>query len=218
MTAPLDALARDLLGRAAAGTRYMVAIAGAPGAGKSTLAEALHARCEAEAPGWAALVPMDGFHLDNAVLEARGLRARKGAPQTFDAAGLACALERIRQSREPVAVPTFDRALDLARAGARIVAPEQALVLVEGNYLLIEDAPWAALGALFDATIFLDVPEPELRRRLIARWLRHGLDPAAAERRAETNDLPNARLVMARSRPADLVWRGDAALPEARSR
>ena len=113
--------------RAAGRARYVFAIAGAPGSGKSTLAETLLAALEAEAPGAAALMPMDGFHLDNAVLDARGLRARKGAPETFDVDGLSVALDRVRAADRPVAVPVFDRVLDLARAGAVVIAPTSAL-------------------------------------------------------------------------------------------
>lgn len=206
MSDRLRALAADVLERAAGRRRYVLAIAGAPGAGKSTLAEALLAALEAQAPGRAALVPMDGFHLDNAVLDARGLRPRKGAPQTFDVDGLAAALARVRAADRPVAVPVFDRDLDLARAGGRIVGPDQPVVLVEGNYLLLRDAPWDGLAGLFDRTLFLEVPEDELARRLVARWLGHGMGSEAARARAEGNDLPNARLVAARSRPADVVW------------
>jgi pantothenate kinase len=202
----LDALARDILARAAGRERYLFAVAGAPGAGKSTLAEALVAALDAAAPGAAALIPMDGFHYDNAVLDARGLRARKGAPETFDVDGFAELLARLSRADRPVATPVFDRDLDLARAGARIVAPDAPVLVVEGNYLLLGDPPWDRLAAAFDRTLFLDVPEAELASRLIARWLGHGLDPAAARARAEGNDLPNARLVVARSRPADVRW------------
>jgi pantothenate kinase len=202
----LAALARDLLARAGSRARYVLAVAGAPGAGKSTLADRIVAALEAASPGAAALMPMDGFHYDNAVLDARGLRSRKGAPETFDVEGLAEALARVRRADRPVALPVFDRDLDLARAGARVVGPEARLIVVEGNYLLLRDAPWDRLAAQFDRTLFVDVPEAELARRLNARWLRYGLDPAAARARAEGNDLPNARLVAARSRPADVVW------------
>jgi pantothenate kinase len=120
--------------------------------------------------------------------------------------GLAVALGRVRAADAPVALPVFDRDLDLARAGARIVGPEQPVIVIEGNYLLLSDPPWDGLAALFDRTLFIEVPERELARRLVARWLRYGLDPEAAQARAEGNDLPNARLVAARSKPADVVW------------
>jgi pantothenate kinase len=206
------ALAADLLARSAGRGRYLVAIAGSPGAGKSTLAEALLAELQAAAPGRAALVPMDGYHLDNAVLAERDLLARKGAPETFDVDGLARDLARIRAGGRAVAVPVFDRRLDLARAAARIILPEQELVLVEGNYLLLDAAPWDALAEAFDRTVLLEAPAEELRRRLVRRWLEHGLDPAAARARAESNDLPNARLVAEGSRRADVRWGGRGSL------
>lgn len=206
MNGDVPALARDILARAAGHRRYVFAIAGAPGAGKSTLADALVAALEALAPGCAALLPMDGFHLDNALLDARGLRARKGAPETFDVAGFAQALDRVRDAGAPVILPVFDRDLDLARAGAREVATEARVIVVEGNYLLLREEPWAGLGRCFDRTLFLSVPEVELERRLVARWRHYGLDGEAARTRAQGNDIPNARRVVAGSRAADVVW------------
>lgn len=181
--------------------RRIIAVAGPPGAGKSTFADALIARLEALAPGLSVLVPMDGFHFDNAVLGSD--LPRKGAPETFDVAGLNQTLKRIRADAGPVAIPVFDRDLDLARAGARLVLPQHRIVLVEGNYLLLDESPWDGLAAYFDETVFLEVPETELQRRLVARWLHHGLDAEAAERRAAGNDLVNARRVIAGSRRAD---------------
>lgn len=183
--------------------RIVVALGGPPGAGKSTLSERLLAALPA---GEAALVPMDGFHFDNAVLDAMGQRSRKGAPQTFDCAGLAATLQRIRSGGEAVAVPVFDREADLARAGAAIVAAEARYVLVEGNYLLLDRAPWSNLTPLFDLTIFIDVPMAELERRLLARWADLGRSEEAARAWVEGNDLPNARLVIEGSRRADVVW------------
>ncbi len=208
MTPGLAPLARDILARAQGARRYIVAVAGAPGSGKSTFAGDLIAALEAEAPGASALMPMDGFHLDNAVLDQRGLRARKGAPETFDVDGLAVALDRVRAATGPVALPVFDRELDLARAGARIVGPDQPVIVLEGNYVLLRDPPWSDLAPLLDRTLFLPVAEDELARRLTARWLHYGLSPGAAEARALDNDIPNARLVAARSRAADVIWRG----------
>ncbi len=207
MNGALADLARDLIEAARGQRRYLVAVAGAPGSGKSTLAADLVAEIGRKMDRGAVLVPMDGFHFDNAVLDARGQRARKGSPETFDVAGLGATLERIRSGADGVAVPVFDRTLDLARAGARLVGAEQPIVVVEGNYLLLDVAPWTSLAGYFDRTIFIEVPEVVLRERLVRRWLDHGLDPDAAVARAEGNDLVNARLVVASSRMADRVWR-----------
>ncbi len=107
-------------------------------------------------------------------------------------------------------MPVFDRTLDLARAGARVISPAHRVVLVEGNYLLLDQPPWDALAPHFDRTLFLSVDRAELRRRLVDRWLALGLDPAAATARAEGNDLPNAEVVASSVRPADFVWRDGA--------
>jgi fructokinase len=183
----------------------MLAVAGPPGAGKSTFADALHAALEREAPGASGVLPMDGFHYDNAVIEPLGLLPRKGSPQTFDAHGLVATLRRVRAGGEAVAVPVFDRAMDLARAGARIIAPGQPIVIAEGNYLLLDEDPWKQAGQLFDLTVFLSVQQAVLEERLIRRWLDHGLDPDAARQRALGNDIPNALYVNAKSRPADII-------------
>lgn len=147
---------------------------------------------------------MDGFHLDNAVLDARGLRNRKGAPETFDAAGFVNLVSRLKHPCE-VVVPCFDRARDIAVAGATVVPADCPVVIVEGNYLLFDEDPWRALVPLWDISARIDVPMPELRARLIQRWLSHGFSRAAATRRAESNDIPNAQRVIERALPADLV-------------
>ena len=191
----------EVRGRAGFGARVLVAFAGPPGAGKSTVAEALVRRLGENA----VILPMDGFHLDNAVLDARGLRSRKGAPATFDVAGFAATVARVRSDKGAVMVPVFDRRLDLARAGGREIAPHHRTIVVEGNYLLLDEAPWSSIARLFDASVFLRVPETLVEERILARWRRYGLDERAARARALENDVPNARHVMRNSAGADLV-------------
>lgn len=200
-------LASTIRDRSRGADRFMVALAGPPGAGKSTLAAAL-ADHLASAGEKVAVMPMDGFHLDNAILDSLGLRARKGAPETFDTAGLAVLLKRLRTREPDVAIPLFDRAMDLARAGAQMVSADTRLLLVEGNYLLLDEMPWRGLGALFDLTVFLDVPRAELETRLVRRWLQHGHDQEQARLRALSNDIPNALRVITGSRPPDIAIRG----------
>lgn len=187
-------------------SRVMVAITGAPASGKSTLAAELARRLTLQKRS-AVVVPMDGFHLDNAVLDARDLRPRKGAPQTFDAAGFVHLIRRIK-SGEEVAAPLFDRPRDIAIAGAAIVPADTAIIIVEGNYLMHDEPPWADLAPLWDLTVRVDVPMPELRARLIQRWLSLGHSRATATRRAEGNDIPNAQRVIDKALPCDIVLDG----------
>lgn len=193
----------DLIRQRATGQgRFITALAGPPGAGKSTLAEAVVAALGRGAR----VVPMDGFHLDNQVLDTRGLRSRKGCPESFDALGFVHLIRRLRAEDE-VVIPVFDRGLDLARAGGDVVGPGDKILIVEGNYLLLDAAPWNEARPLYDLTVALDVPEAELERRLIRRWLDHGHDAAAAEARALSNDIPNARRVLRDSVAAEIVIR-----------
>jgi len=149
-------------------------------------------------------VPMDGFHLDNAILQARDLLPRKGAPETFDAAGFVHLVRRLKTDPE-VIFPTFDRARDIAVAGSGVVTPSARVVLVEGNYLTFDEDPWRDLMQVWDYAVRLDVPIADLRARLIQRWLSNGFSRAAATRRAEGNDIANATRIAAKSLPVDLV-------------
>lgn len=193
----------DFIHSARAGRpRLVVALAGAPGSGKSTLASELSRRLTAQ-KCQSCVVPLDGFHLDNVVLETMGALGRKGAPDTFDSAGFLHLVRRLKTPAD-VVYPIFDRARDLSIAGAGLVPSDCPVVLVEGNYLLFDQAPWSDLADLWDISVQLSVPLPELRARLIQRWLDHGLSRMAATNRAERNDLANANLVISQSLPADI--------------
>ena len=197
----IASIAAAIFKRAAKAERFVVAIAGPPGSGKSTLAERLHEVFQDAS----AVVSMDGFHFDDIVLNSRGLRSRKGAPETFDYAGFAALLKRIRAGEPEIAIPVFDRSMELSRAGAAIIGSDVKFILVEGNYLLLDEEPWSALGGLFDFSIFVDVPRSELERRLMERWRDHGKSDEDARAWIASNDLPNIERVLARRRQADLI-------------
>ena len=152
----------------------------------------------------ASVIPMDGFHLDNSVLEAKGLLSVKGAPQTFDCADFARLVSGIKEGKIQK-FPTFDRALDKVIPEGGQLSKEASILLFEGNYLLCDLPGWAGLADMWDAGIWLDVPIDILRARLIRRWRDHGLSDREAIKRAEENDLKNARQVFAHALPARWV-------------
>ncbi len=211
MQAPLTTLPQldDLLTARTANSRsgnarIIAAIAGPPGSGKSTVAEALAERLNARTPGIAAVLPMDGYHYDDLYLVPAGLRPRKGAPDTFDVAGFRHMLARLRANDEPqIAVPVFDRSIEIARAGARMIDASVQIIVTEGNYLLLNTAPWSSLQPLYDLTVLIDVPESTLRARLTERWQHYNLTPDQIAEKLDGNDLPNGRFVMATSIPPD---------------
>lgn len=199
--------------RAVDNRRTVIAIAGPPASGKSTLSEAVVEKlCTASDKAYplASLLPMDGYHLDNPVLQSRGLLQRKGAPETFDAYGFCDAVKRLSSTDHELFYPRFDRKLDMAIANSIVVHPKTPVVVVEGNYLLLKTSPWSSLAEHFVATIFLNPGLEELQQRLIQRWLDQGLDFEAATSRANGNDIPNARLVLNESRLADINLGEDA--------
>lgn len=188
--------------------RVMVALVGAPGAGKSTLAAELSRRLtDQRCPN--VVVPMDGFHLDNAVLADRGLEQVKGAPETFDVFGFIRLVKALKEAREEVVVPVFDRPRDIAIAGAVAVPANWPVVIVEGNYLMFDEDPWRALAPIWDLSARIDLPMPDLRARLIQRWLSLNHSRAVATRRAESNDIPNAQRVIDRALACDVTFRND---------
>ncbi|MER1995779.1 MAG: nucleoside/nucleotide kinase family protein [Arthrobacter sp.] len=191
--------------RLAAGPRRILGITGAPGAGKSTLAAALAA---ALGPDIAVVVPMDGFHLANAVLDSMGIRNRKGAPETFDDAGYAALLRRLREQEEPVVyAPEFRRVLEEPVGSAVPVRRDVPLVITEGNYLLLDSGAWPQARAQLDAVWFLELPEPERIRRLQKRHTAFGKTPAEARDWVLGTDQANAGLVAAHAGRADAVVR-----------
>ena len=189
-------------------SRLVVGIAGPPASGKSTLADAVvsHLNGADGSPGIkAALLPMDGYHLDNSLLRSRGLLSRKGAPETFDSRGFCQAVSSLQSVKTEMFFPCFDRDLDIAIANSICVDPDVEVVVVEGNYLLLKSDPWNLLKDMFAVTVFLSPGLGILRQRLRARWIDHGLDSDTALRRVTQNDLPNAELVIARSARADII-------------
>jgi pantothenate kinase len=182
--------------------RFVIAIAGPPAAGKSTLAAALVDALS----GRAGLLAMDGFHFDDAILDERGHGDRKGAPHTFDVESYAMTLRTLRdQPSLEMAVPVYDRSLHVARNCAYAVSSAHEILVTEGNYLLIDQRPWRDLRPLFDLTVSIDVALDVVEERIRERWWIAQVDPEEARRRTEENDLPNARFVLANSSPAQLV-------------
>jgi pantothenate kinase len=213
----LLARARELV---VPGRRALLGIAGSPGAGKSTLATALVDTLAEQPPPpagsgsgrpagaepWAAAVPMDGFHLADIELARLGLAGRKGAPDTFDSAGYAALLHRLRSPQPGIIyAPAFDRTVEQPIAGSLPVGPDCLLIVTEGNYLLLDTPTWRAARAELDEVWFCEVGEVERRRRLIRRHVEFGKEPAAAQAWVRGIDEPNAVLVAATAHRADLL-------------
>jgi pantothenate kinase len=199
---------RDLVQRAAAlqkrGGRRLLGITGPPGAGKSTVAAAVVQALQERA----LLVPMDGFHLADAVLDDLGRRDRKGAPDTFDAAGFLHLLRRVRDCHDDVVyAPAFVREQEQAIAGALAVPRDVPLVVVEGNYLLLDEGPFAHVRALLSETWYLDLDPGTRVERHVARHVQHGRTTTAAQRWVADTDEQNARLIEGTRSRADLVVR-----------
>ncbi|MPY32212.1 nucleoside/nucleotide kinase family protein [Streptomyces adustus] len=210
----------DLLRRAAAlvrpGRRAILGVAGSPGAGKSTLAAWLVRELNGDGPAWVAHVPMDGFHLADVELDRLGRRDRKGAPDTFDAAGYAALLRRLREEADGddiVYAPGFERVLEQPLAGAVPVPSTARLVVTEGNYLLLGTGAWRRVRPQLDEVWFCEVDEQERIRRLVARHEEFGKGHEEAVAWVLGTDQRNADLVAGTRERADLVV-PEAAVPQ----
>jgi pantothenate kinase len=205
MTMTIEDIAGEVVARAGDTKRFLIAIAGPPGAGKSTMADhiadALRALGET-----AAVLPMDGFHIDNAILIERGQLARKGIPETFDVRGFLDIIRAVRPADQEVLVPVFDRSRELAIASARPISPEHRFIIVEGNYLLFSLGKWAELEGIFDYSIMLAPPIEVLEERLWARWRGYKLSEEESGKKVYENDLPNGRLILGNRRRADVTF------------
>lgn len=204
MTMTIEDIAGEVLARAGDAKRFLIAIAGPPGAGKSTMAD--HIADALRAGGeTAAVLPMDGFHMDNAILIERGQLARKGIPETFDVRGFLDIIRAVRLADQEVLVPVFDRSRELAIASARPISTDHRFIIVEGNYLLFSLGKWAELEGVFDYSIMLAPPIEVLEERLWARWRGYKLSEEESARKVYENDLPNGRLILGNRRRADVT-------------
>ena len=198
--------------QSAAHHRIAIGLAGGPGTGKSTLAAELVTMVNATHPGSAALVPMDGFHMKHSKLEGLGQVDYKGAPHTFEGAAFVSFLHHLKHATEPVSGPGYSRKIEDTVENAYTVQPEVKTLIVDGNYLLLTEGPWAGIRPLLDYAIFLDVPRDLVKARLLKRHAEEGLFTEERNRaHIERNDLPNYDLVQQSQDRADVVIALDVA-------
>jgi pantothenate kinase len=184
--------------------RFIIAVAGPPGSGKSTLSEQLAEMLRTRSMQ-SHIISLDGFHLENSILKGLGLLDRKGSPTTFDVLAFIQVMKRLAAYESDVAIPKFDRKRDISIEHASIVSTQDKILIVEGNYLLLNHKQWVELQDIWDETVFINPGMEVLEKRLIDRWLFYGMDNESAQIRAFRNDIPNAKNVIENSLPANIL-------------
>ena len=191
----LDNLKNDLK------NRYFIALSGPPASGKSTISEKLVKDLTLKGHD-SSILQMDGFHYDDQILKQKSLLLKKGAPETFDVMGFLNFLFRLQNENE-VAIPIFDRSLELSRSSAVIISKETRVVIVEGNYILLKTHPWRELHKFFNSTIMINTKHEILEKRLIERWRSFNIPEEEIKQKVFENDLPNGVNVYKNSILAD---------------
>ena len=191
----LDNLKNDLK------NRYFIALSGPPASGKSTISEKLVKDLTLKGHN-SSILQMDGFHYDDQILKQKSLLLKKGAPETFDVMGFLNFLFRLQNENE-VAIPIFDRSLELSRSSAVIISKETRVVIVEGNYILLRTHPWRELHKFFNSTIMINTKHEILEKRLIERWRSFNIPEEEIKQKVFENDLPNGLNVYKNSILAD---------------
>ncbi len=188
------------------GRRVILGLAGGPGSGKSTLAAAVVGQLNKRIDGSAARVPMDGFHKKHDDLVAQGIEEQKGAPHTFDAQGYVDFLMRLKTARGPVQAPSYSRRIEDVVPDAFTIAGNVPILVAEGNYLLLDTAPWNRIKHILDLSFFLQVDRDLVRARLLKRHAEHGLfTEEEIVKHVDEVDMPNYDLVAKTRRRADVV-------------
>ena len=193
----LDNLKNDLK------NRYFIALSGPPASGKSTISEKLVKDLTLKGHN-SSILQMDGFHYDDQILKQKSLLLKKGAPETFDVMGFLNFLFRLQNENE-VAIPIFDRSLELSRSSAVIISKETRVVIVEGNYILLKTHPWRELHKFFNSTIMINTKNEILEKRLIERWRSFNIPEEEIKQKVFENDLPNGVNVYKNSILADFT-------------
>ena len=197
-------LVDHIIRRSEGSPRFIIAVAGPPGAGKSTLSEQLVTMLKIRSIQ-SRIISMDGFHLENSILKRLGLLDRKGSPTTFDIPAFIRVMKRLAAYESDVAIPKFDRKKDISIERASIVSTQDKILIVDGNYLLLNDEQWVELQDIWDETVFINPGMDVLEKRLIDRWLSYGMDNESAKNRAFGNDIPNAKNIIENSLPANIL-------------